>query len=524
MNKTAEILELLSGILYFAFLGWTYVLFYLSIRKCFWKGDKSRFRLFLVTVFVNPFSIWLVTTVTGPAALLKLIVNGYIKVGSQTVRDQIVTAVMFLSSIVFLALVFLVSGLIAKWLDSPNRELMTYVFLMHSVLISLYLRGDVKGEDSSLAALINIIGVAVMFAASILLYCLVIKALADLNDKRREIDVKLFVCPPTVFIILYNVFSLAVYFYTKEHPFKEGAYLILVFSTAFLFLFIWAFYVIIKNINATNEAIEAKEIATRMEIEEARIEADLSVAKSIQLSALPYTFPPFPDRNDFELFANMNAAKEVGGDFYDFYMLGQDTLGFLIADVSGKGIPAAMLMMTGKTIIKGLAENRQSPAEVFTVANEKLCEGNDAELFITAWIGFLDLKTGMVHVANAGHNPPVLIRDGKAEYVILKPGLMLAGMDGTAYKDQTLQLQKNDILYLYTDGVTEAMDADENQYGEDRLLELLSFGDRYPAPAGDNGIAGAICELVKEDIDNFVKGAEQSDDITMLCIRFLGES
>ncbi len=137
-------------------------------------------------------------------------------------------------------------------------------------------------------------------------------------------------------------------------------------------------------------------------------------------------------------------------------------------------------------------------------------------------IGFLDVKTGVVHVANAGHNPPVLIRDGKAEYVILKPGLMFAGMDGMVYKDQTLQLQKGDILYLYTDGVTEAMDADENHYGEDRLIKLLSFGDTYPAPSGDNGIAGAVCEMVTADIDRFVQGAEQWDDITMLCVRYLG--
>ena len=161
---------------------------------------------------------------------------------------------------------------------------------------------------------------------------------------------------------------------------------------------------------------------------------------------------------------------------------------------------------------------------MFSAANEKLCEGNDAELFITAWMGYLDLSSGVVHVANAGHNPPVLIRDGKAEYIVLKPGLMLAGMDGMVYREQTLQLQKGDILYLYTDGVTEAMDADENQYGEDRLLKLLSFGENVPAPSGDTGIAGAVCELVSADIDRFVNGAEQSDDITMLCVRYLGKS
>lgn len=255
----------------------------------------------------------------------------------------------------------------------------------------------------------------------------------------------------------------------------------------------------------------------------ARIDADLAIAKAIQTSVLPSVFPPYPDRKEFELFASMHAAKEVGGDFYDFFLLGEDTLGFLIADVSGKSIPGAMFMMTGRTIIKSLAESGLSPAEVFTVANEKLCEGNEAELFITAWMGYLDLKTGLVHVANAGHNPPVLIRDGKAEYIVLKPGLMLAGMDGMLYKEQTLQLQKGDILYLYTDGVTEAMDQDGKQYGEDRLRELLSFGDRYPSSADENGVAGAVCKLVSEDVQKFVNGAEQSDDITMLCVKYLGK-
>ena len=254
----------------------------------------------------------------------------------------------------------------------------------------------------------------------------------------------------------------------------------------------------------------------------ARIDADLEIAKAIQTSVLPNTFPAFPDWKQFELFASMDAAKEVGGDFYDFYMIGVDRLGFLIADVSGKSIPGAMFMMTSKAIIKSLSESGMPPADVFSVANEKLCEGNDAEMFLTAWLGYLDLDTGEVHVANAGHNPPVLIRDGKAEYVVLKPGLMLAGMEGMTYKEQTVQLQKGDILYLYTDGVTEAMDHDENLYGEDRLIELLSFGDNYPEPAGGNGIAGAVCELVSKDVEKFTNGAEQSDDITMLCVRYLG--
>ena len=256
----------------------------------------------------------------------------------------------------------------------------------------------------------------------------------------------------------------------------------------------------------------------------ARIDADLEVAKAIQSSALPSVFPAFPERKEFRLFASMVAAKEVGGDFYDYYMLDDHTLGFLIADVSGKSIPGAMFMMTSKAVIKSFAERGLPVEEVFTLANEKLCEGNDAEMFLTAWLGFLDLSTGIVRVANAGHNPPILIRDGRAEYVVLKPGLMLAGMEGMVYKEQTVQLQKGDILYLYTDGVTEAMDPEENFYGEDRLRQLLSFGREYPHPSRECGIVQAICETVSKDLADFVQGAEQSDDITMLCIRYMGGS
>ncbi|MBR5091559.1 MAG: SpoIIE family protein phosphatase [Ruminiclostridium sp.] len=271
------------------------------------------------------------------------------------------------------------------------------------------------------------------------------------------------------------------------------------------------------DINATVDRLKGY-----IEEAAARIDADLAVAKAIQSSALPNVFPPFPEHKEFELFASMSAAKEVGGDFYDFYMLGERTLGFLIADVSGKSIPGAMFMMTAKAVIKSLAESGLPPAEVFTLANEKLCEGNEAEMFVTAWLGYLDLDTGLVRVANAGHNPPLLIKDGEAGYVMLRPGLMLAGMDGIQYKEQSVQLGKGDILFLYTDGVTEAMDVNEEQYGEERLRKLLSFGESSPVPSEKNGIAEPVCDMVIADVAGFTEGAEQSDDITMLCIRYLG--
>ena len=513
-----NIAEVVKNIVYPVFM---IILPYLSFKKCFWRGNKSRVKLFFMTLLFEPFVFFLLTGYLAKAVECLIFQKPFgISISEWSYGIGFLILDALISTGLYILLLFLSSEIIGKWLNVMNRGLVTFVVMMNSVIFCLTTRGSVSkhGDGWFIGIILDYVLDAVVIVLGILMYRFVITALATLTDRERSVNAKLFIVPPVIFTFFFNQLSMIVSLYMG----KEEVLLTAVFSDIIMFLFIWAFYVIIMNINATNEAIEAKELAAQMAAAEARIEADLSIAKSIQISALPYTFPPFPDRPDFELFASMKTAKEVGGDFYDFYMLDEDTLGFLIADVSGKGIPAAMFMMTGKTIIKSLAENKLPPADVFTIANEKLCEGNDAELFITAWMGYLDLKSGVVHVANAGHNPPVLIRDGKAEYVILKPGLMLTGMDGTVYKDQTLKLQKGDILYLYTDGVTEAMDADENQYGEDRLLSLLSFGDNYPDPAGDNGIAGAVCELVAKDIEVFVQGAEQSDDITMLCIRFLG--
>ena len=266
------------------------------------------------------------------------------------------------------------------------------------------------------------------------------------------------------------------------------------------------------DINATVSTLK-KYIAAAA----ARIDAELAFARSIQESALPSIFPPYPDREDFSLFATMNTAKEVGGDFYDFYLLEENRLAFLVADVSGKGIPAAMFMMTGKTVIRDLAERGDTPAEVFRNANNKLCEGNDAEMFITAWMGFLDTDTGLVRFVNAGHNPPVLVRGSQASFIPQRANMTLAGLEGMKYREQTLQLEPGDLLFLYTDGVTEATDAQEKMFGNDALLEALSrdFG------AGDAACRSA-CRTVKERIDLFAGEAPQFDDITMLCLYYAG--
>lgn len=249
----------------------------------------------------------------------------------------------------------------------------------------------------------------------------------------------------------------------------------------------------------------------------ARIDKELEFAKTIQHSAIPTVFPPYPGRSEFDIYATMDTAKEVGGDFYDFYFVGENKLGFLIADVSGKGIPAAMFMMTAKTIIKGYAESGKPIDEVFTIANAKLCESNEAGMFVTAWMGVLDITTGKIEFANAGHNPPLVRHaDGTFEYLKSRPGFILAGMEGMKYRKNELVLSPGDEIYLYTDGVTEATNSANGLYGEERLVKTLNTL---------HGLSGEdICRAIKADIDTFVGNAPQFDDITMLYLKYNGGS
>lgn len=246
----------------------------------------------------------------------------------------------------------------------------------------------------------------------------------------------------------------------------------------------------------------------------ARIDSELEYAKEIQQSSLPSMFPPFPNRDEFEIYATMDAAKEVGGDFYDFYFIDEHTLAFLIADVSGKSIPGAMFMMRAKQTIKTYADGGLAVNDIFTNANFNLCEGNKAEMFVTAWMAFLDLRTGVLKFANAGHNPPLLRRkDGNYEYLVSRAGFVLGGMEGIAYKEQEITLAPGDELFLYTDGVPEATDNNKLLFGDDRLYASVN---RYRDESCED-----ICRLIRKDVDKFVGDAPQFDDITMLSLKFL---
>ena len=257
---------------------------------------------------------------------------------------------------------------------------------------------------------------------------------------------------------------------------------------------------------------------TKMTAEKERIATELNVAKQIQASMLPCIFPPFPERSEFEIYATMQPAKEVGGDFYDFYLVDSNHLCVIIADVSGKGVPAALFMVIAKTLIKNQAQLGRQPAEVFTAVNAQLCETNEAELFVTAWMGVLEIDSGRLTFVNAGHNPPLIKKaSGDVRWVQTKPGLVLAAMEGIRYTQSELQLDAGDMLYLYTDGVTEALNPQNELFGNDRLYDALvnMAADVHP---------GKLLSAVRNSCDQFADSAEQADDITMLALRYLGKN
>ena len=243
--------------------------------------------------------------------------------------------------------------------------------------------------------------------------------------------------------------------------------------------------------------------------EKERIGAELSIATEIQASMLPRIFPPFPERRDLNIYATMNPAREVGGDFYDFFLVDETHLAIAVADVSGKGVPAALFMVIAKTLIKDRACSMAKPGDIFTWVNQQLCESNQAGLFVTAWLGVIDLKTGLVEYVNAGHNPPLVALGGENfTYLKQKSGFILAGLEGFTYETSTFRMDHGDRIFLYTDGVTEAMNRQDELFGEKRLLAWMSQ-NRGAAP--EEALHG-----LREEIAVFADGAEQYDDITML--------
>lgn len=251
---------------------------------------------------------------------------------------------------------------------------------------------------------------------------------------------------------------------------------------------------------------------TAVMAEKERIGAELNVATQIQADMLPSIFPPFPEKTEFDIYATMDPAKEVGGDFYDFFLVDDNHLGIVMADVSGKGVPAALFMVISKTLIKNACTSLISPAEALAAVNMQLCENNKADMFCTAWLGIMDIATGHIVATNAGHEyPAIRTADGEFELMKDKHGLPLGAMPGSKYKDYEFDLEKGGYLYLYTDGVPEATSMQNELLGTDRMLVALN-SDKDATPE-------QLLKNVKDAIDGFVLEAPQFDDITMLGLK-----
>ena len=249
--------------------------------------------------------------------------------------------------------------------------------------------------------------------------------------------------------------------------------------------------------------------------EKERIGTELALAEAIQAAMLPREFPPFPDRHEFDIYAVMDPAREVGGDFYDFSLIDDDHLCLVMADVSGKGIPGALFMMISTTILRNNTLMGLSPAQILEATNEALSTNNEAEMFVTVWIGILEISTGKLTAANAGHEYPTIKKPGgKYELIKDKHGFVVGGMEGLKYTEYEMQLEPGTSIFVYTDGVPEATNKDEIMFGTDRMIDALNIeSDASPEK---------ILANVRSSIDEFVQDAEQFDDLTMLCIQYNG--
>lgn len=264
----------------------------------------------------------------------------------------------------------------------------------------------------------------------------------------------------------------------------------------------------------TKQLQEYMENFAQVTVEKERIEAELDIAAKIQSDMLPNHFPLFPERFEFDVFASMTPAKEVGGDFYDLFLVDDDHLALVIADVSGKGVPAALFMMTSKTLLKNALQSKLPIKNVLETVNNQLCENNKSEMFVTVWIGLYEISSGKLIAANAGHEYPALRKsNGKFELIKDRHGLVLGGIENIKYREYELLLKPGDTLFVYTDGVVEATEANLELYGSDRMLEALN--------QDPNATPQTLLENVHKSIKQFTQEMAQFDDITMLCLKRL---
>ncbi|MBQ3392586.1 MAG: SpoIIE family protein phosphatase [Lachnospiraceae bacterium] len=297
----------------------------------------------------------------------------------------------------------------------------------------------------------------------------------------------------------------------KEKAVYEEKWFIVLFNLALIFT---AGLLVMLYYRRKTRLLEER---NKEEVKKERLKTELNMASQIQSGMLVHDFPPVPGRDEFDIYAVMDPAREVGGDFYDIFMIDDDHLCMVIADVSGKGIPGALFMMVSKVIVQSCAMLGASAGEILTKTNEAICSNNKHEMFITVWVGILEISTGIISAANAGHEYPA-IRRRNGEFSILKDkhGLVIGAMEDTSYSEYEIAMEPGDKLFVYTDGVPEAADKKDNMFGLDRMIDALNK-DADAAPR-------KLLENVMNAVDAFVKDAEQFDDITMLCVEYKGKN
>ena len=275
----------------------------------------------------------------------------------------------------------------------------------------------------------------------------------------------------------------------------------------------------IKKLGASIEKMEQDTLEyidnlTRITMEKERIGTELELATKIQADMLPNIFPAFPSRSEFDIFASMTPAKEVGGDFYDFFLIDEDHLALVIADVSGKGVPAALFMMMSNILVNNYTMMGGSPSEILERVNKAICKNNENDMFVTVWLGILTISTGKIVAANAGHEYPILKKaNGEFELIKDKHGFVIGSMEGVRYKDYEMTLDKGGTLFVYTDGAPEATNGNMEMFGTDRILQALN---KQPEADAEQVIANT-----KKAVDLFVGEAPQFDDLTMLAIKLI---
>ena len=328
--------------------------------------------------------------------------------------------------------------------------------------------------------------------------------------------------PLSMGYVIFTLISIAVMVIKERKRFKKyqlvvlAAYVLAPFVASLFSIFVYGLTIAPGVVMVTMLLIYGALNITQGR-EKVVADRDLSVASAIQENILPQIFPYLPEREEFDIYASMTAAKEVGGDFYDFFMVDDDHIALVMADVSGKGIPAALFMMVSRTMIKNYTLTGQySPAKILEHVNDQICEGNSAGLFVTVWLAIIDLSTGKGVAANAGHEHPVLRRSGGSfEMVKYRHSVAVAAMEGVKFREHPFELYPGDTLFVYTDGVAEATNADSVLFGEDRILAALNKNpDASPRELLWN---------VMGDINGFVNGAKQFDDITMLSLKYFGK-